>query len=364
MDEAAAPESRIGIVGNGWRAQFFHRIAAARPELFQIVGVVVHSPGAAERVARDWGVTTYLSLAELAAAQHPDFVIVSTPREVTVEMSATCVELGIPVLCETPPAPDVDGLRALWSRVGNSGMVQVAEQYLRMPANSVRKTLVGTGLIGVPTSVQVSSTHLYHAVSIIRGLLDAGFSETTVSGRSFTAPLSDPVDQNGWTGHDEPEPRATTIATIDFGGAMGLYDFTDNQWHNQLRSRRLVIRGSRGEISNDDVVRLVEPHTFLTSPIVRRQLGYDLDLDGYDTDHLSFEGTVTWRNPFLGSRFSDEEIAIATVMDDMARWTRDEGPAPYSLAEASQDHLIGLAIERSVLVGEPVRTAVEVWGRV
>ncbi|MDQ1562926.1 MAG: hypothetical protein QOE85_2267 [Actinomycetota bacterium] len=353
--------ARFGMVGDGWRAQFFHRIAAALPERLEVVGVVVRSSSTADRVAANWGVATYSSVAELIASQHPDFVIASGPREVNVGVMIDCVEAGVAVLCETPPAQDAAGLRELWAKVGASGLVQVAEQYLLMPMHAARRRLVESGAIGQPTSVQVASTHLYHAVSMIRGLLGVHFEPTTVSAQSFTAPLIDPLGQKGWTGDDEPKPIATTIATIDFGSAMGLYDFTDNQWHNQLRSRRLVIRGSEGEISNDQVVRMPEPRTFLESPIIRRQIGYDLDLDGYDTDHISFEGDIIWRNPYPGARFSDEEMAIATILTRTADWARGEGPAPYPLAEGCQDHLIGLAIEESIAAGSPVITVREPW---
>ncbi|MET7371081.1 hypothetical protein [Micromonospora arida] len=44
-------------------------------------------------------------------------------------------------------------------------------------------------------------------------------------------------------------------------------------------------------------------------------------------------------------------------------WAREEGPAPYSLAEACQDHLISLAIEESVRTGRPVAIAEEAWAR-
>jgi hypothetical protein len=71
--------------------------------------------------------------------------------------------------------------------------VQVAEQYLLMPAHAARLAAVRAGAIGSPTSVQVSSTHLYHAVSMIRGLLGVGFEPATVSARSFTAPLADRI---------------------------------------------------------------------------------------------------------------------------------------------------------------------------
>jgi predicted dehydrogenase len=352
----------VGIVGNGWRAQFFHRIAAALPDEFVIAGVVVRSAETADRVRAAWAVPTYSSITDLIAAQHPDYVISCGPREVNVDVMATCVELRMPVLCETPPASDLAGLRALWQRIGDARLVQVAEQYLLMPGHAARRTLIEDGVIGQPTSVQVSSTHLYHAVSMIRGLLGVGFKPGVIRAQQFVAPLVDPLGQKGWTDDDDPKPVATTIATIDFGDAMGLYDFTDNQWHNQLRSRRLVIRGSLGEISNDEVVRLAEPQTFIHSPIVRRQIGYDLDLDGYDTDHLSFEGRILWRNPFPGARFSDEELAIATMMRRTAAWARDDAEAPYPLAEACQDHLIGLAIGASAATGEPTFTLREAWG--
>ena len=121
-----------------------------------------------------------------------------------------------------------------------------------------------------------------------------------MSARCLRGQLVDPLDRAGWTKDDRPKNAVTTIATLDFGDSSGLYDFTDNQWHNQLRLRRVLVRGSRGEIQDDAVVHLAGAHTILKSPILRSQLGYDLHLDGYDTEHLSFEGQVLWRNPFLG----------------------------------------------------------------
>src|SRR5690348_16170571 len=56
-----------------------------------------------------------------------DFVLTATPRAVTPRLVVDAVERGLPVLAETPPAPGLDGLRELWSLVGASGLVQVAE---------------------------------------------------------------------------------------------------------------------------------------------------------------------------------------------------------------------------------------------
>jgi hypothetical protein len=142
---------------------------------------------------------------------------------------------------------------------------------------------------------------------------------------------------------------------------MGLYDFTDNQWWNPLRARRLTVRGSLGELVDDRVVRLVDPRTPVESPLVRRQTGIDLNLEGLDLKHISFDGRVLYRNPFAGSGMSDDDIAVADIMARTGAWARDEGAAPYPLAEACQDHLISLAIGESLRTGAPVVTTREPW---
>ncbi len=304
----------------------------------------------------------YLDPVELQRRQSPDFVVTAVPWGANPDVVRDLVAAGAAVLTETPPAPDVDGLRALWAAVGGSGRVQVAEQYLLLPGHAARLELVRGGVIGLPTSVQVSSTHGYHAVSMIRGFLGAGDGPATVSARQFTAPLVDPLDRAGWTDDESMKPAVTTLATLDFGdGRSGLYDFTDGQWHNQLRFRRILVRGSHGEISDDRVIRLAEPRAIVTSVLTRYQLGHDLNLDGHDTEHLSFDGKVVYRNPFVGHRLMDEEIAIASLMAATGAWAREEAPAPYPLAEGCQDHLIALAIDESAATGMPVTTTVGPW---
>ena len=44
-------------------------------------------------------------------------------------------------------------------------------------------------------------------------------------------------------------------------------------------------------------------------------------------------------------------------------WTRQEGPAPYPLAEACQDHLVSLAMDEAAETGSAVVTELEAWGR-
>ena len=354
--------TKIAIIGAGWRSEFFIRIAQLLPEKFEIVGVVARKDEVRSALAERFGVQTYSSISQLLSKNKPDYAISSVSWDSNPSVVEELVSAGVYVLCETPPAPTLEGLQKLWAAVGSSEMVQVAEQYLSLPGHSARLAITESGVIGDVSSLELSSTHGYHAVSIMRGFLQSGFEPTTITTRQFEAPLVDPLSRNGFNADLSPKNAKTTISLIDFGsGKSGVYNFVDNQWHNQLRHRRIVVRGSRGEIVDDSVIRLVEGPAITTSRIKRYQLGYDLNLDGYDTEHLSFDGKVVFKNPFTGLRFMDEEIAIATLMAQMADWINGNAKAPYPLNEACQDHLVSLAIDESIALGKSITTAKQDW---
>ncbi|HJP80178.1 MAG TPA: Gfo/Idh/MocA family oxidoreductase [Pseudonocardiaceae bacterium] len=343
------------VIGAGWRAEYFWRIGAALDGL-DCVGIVARSP------KNDLPVPVYLSLDECLRTAKPDFVVTAVPWQVTPSLVAELVERAMPVLAETPPAPDLDGLHALWAKVGASRLVQVSEQYSRMPAHAARIALVRSGVIGAPTRVDVSSTHQYHAVSLIRTLLGTGRGPAEVRAVRTSAPLADPLSRAGWADPVPTRQAATTLATISFDDSgLGVYDFTDNQWHNQLMMRRLLVRGTLGELRDQDVVRLTAERTIVRSAIVRRQTGYDLDLDGFDTDHLTFGSDVLYRNRYQGLRWNDEEIAIGTLLADTAAWVTDSGAEPYPLADGCHDHAIALAIEHAAETGAAVRVGDQPW---
>lgn len=345
---------RFAVVGPGFRAGAFLRAAEALPEL-TCVGVVVRRP-------REVALPTFGSLEECLDQTRPDLVLTATPWSVTPEVVAAAVRRGVPVLAETPPAPDVAAMRALWAEVGGSGLVQVAEQYLLLPSHAARLAVVRSGAIGTPTQVQISSTQYYHAVSLVRGLLGAGRGPATVAAHRFEAPLVHPVDRQGWTGDLEPRPTAAVVATLDLGaGRSGVYDFVDGQTRNPLRHRRTLVRGTHGELAEDEVVRVTATDTVATSRLERRQTGHDLDLHGYDTDTITFDGEVVYRNPFFGRRWNDDEIAVAALLLQARAWVQGDGPEPYPLADGCYDHHVGLAIDEAAASGQRVRVEGEPW---
>ena len=352
--------TRYALIGTGWRAGIFIDIARARPDLFQVTALFSRRPAEvqAQMQARiDTLVTN--SLDELIATR-PDFVVVAVPWDVAPQMTRALVERGIAVLSETPPAPDMDGLRSLWHDVGAANKVQVAEQYLLMPENAAALAAVRAGVIGQPGFAHVSSTHEYHAVSMIRGLLGAGMADATVRSQVMSRPLVEPIVHQGWTHSLEEQQREATLATIDFDGVgVGLYDFTANQWWNPLLPDHLTVRGSAGEIHDGSVVRMVDEITAVTSRFERAFTGRGMNLEGADATTITLDGQVLYRNPYESGRFTDDELAVAHLTSQMGSWARGEGEAPYPLAEACQDHAIALAIREAQ--DQPVRVAGEPW---
>lgn len=350
---------RFAVIGAGWRSDFHVRMAAAAPGALTCTGILARSAASRSRMAR-WGVPLVGTVGDLLATG-PEFVIASVTWPAMPEVIRDLVRRDVKVLAETPPAPDLEGLRLLWNDVGSSGLVQVAEQYMLMPGHASRKAVVDRGVIGRPTFVEVASTHMYHAVSMIRRFLGVGAQETVVGAHRFTAPLIDPLTVQGPAASPGPHDVGTTIATLDFGGARsGLYLFIDNQWWNPVLSRRIVIRGELGEIVDDQVTRLVDGDA-LVSPLSYRRLGVDMNLEGNELDLVSFDGQVVYRNPWRGTRLSEDDIAVASLLRATGLWARGEGQAPYPLVEACQDHYLSLVMEESITAGRDVVAARQAW---
>ncbi len=342
------------LVGWGYRSRAW--LEASRGiDGVPCAGVVVRTP-------RETPAPAYTSLGEALDATGARFVVSSVSWQSAPGVIADAVTRGVPVLTETPPARDTDGLRRLWAEVGASGLVQVAEQYPLYPSHAARLALVRSGIVGIPTQAQVSSTQLYHAVALMRAYLGVAPGPAGVRATTVSAPLLQPLARGGWTGATEPAPASTTHAVIDFGeGRSGVYDFTDQQTRNLLRFRRLVVRGTHGELDGETLVRWGGPQTILNSRIERRQSGHDLDMSGFDSETISHDATVLWRNPWPGRHWSDDQHATAAMLRRMADWTWNRGPEPYPLREALEDAAIGFAIERSAADDRRLELADQPW---
>jgi predicted dehydrogenase len=354
--------ARYGLIGSGRRAEDFARLALQVPERFTLAGVVTRSAERGQEVERNWRCPSFRTVQDLVSSESLEFAIVSVPWAVTPVVIKQLVELETPVLAETPPAPDLSGLTDLWQAVGSSGLVQVAEQYLLMPEYAAVLALLRSGALGEITYVSILSRGWYHSVSMLRHLLDVGHLTAVVNAASVTMPLAD-VDRRRRSGQLPAVTQAEHVtAILDFAvGRRGIYDFITDHWSNPLRPPRILARGSLGELAGRSVIRLSGSQVETAEVITEFVPGPSGT--GTELHRIACDGETLYRNAYLGTGLGTEDLSVASLVDKMRDWCRREGPPPYPLAEASQDHLINLAIAEAASGGHPVETRTGPWSQ-
>jgi predicted dehydrogenase len=155
----------FAIVGVGWRADFFLRIARALPERFRIAGMVARNAEKGRAIEAQWGVPTYRDIDGLLRAGAGEFAVVSVPQPAAPGVIAELAERGVAIFTETPPAPTLQGLLDLWPLVERGAQIQVAEQYIFQPHHAARLAIIRSGVLGDPSYAHVSACHGYHGTA-------------------------------------------------------------------------------------------------------------------------------------------------------------------------------------------------------
>ncbi|MFL0557815.1 Gfo/Idh/MocA family protein [Paenibacillus barengoltzii] len=351
---------RIGMVGGGWRAEFYLRIARALPERFEVSNIYMRDEAKGREVNWVWGVPVTTNWEAFLKQRDFDFVVLSLPRTVTPEYLVRLAAAGIPVLTETPPAVDLSGLYQLYETVGSTAKIQVAEQFLFQPMHAARLAVARSGLLGEVSHVQVSAGHGYHGISLIRQLLGVGFEEAEIRGEQISSPLVQGPGRGGWPEVEQIVTSSQTIALLRFGERTALFDFTYDQYFSPIRRHRVLVRGVRGEIDGTELRYLRDFRTPVELQLRRVDAGQNGSLLGYYHEGVLAGSEWVYVNPFRPGRLTDEEIAIATSLEKMGQYVHG-GPSFYSLAEAAQDQYLSLMMEQAVQSGQTVRTERQPW---
>lgn len=352
--------THFAIVGGGWRAEFYLRIARALPNRFRIDGMVVRNPEKGQVLAQAWGVPTYGTLDALLQAHQPQFAVTSVPWEANPGLVRELAERGLPVLSETPPAPNIERLAQLWSLVKQGARIQVAEQYIYQPLHAARLAFATSGKLGTVSQAQVSAAHGYHGTSLIRLFLGIGYEPARITARRFASPLIAGPGRDGPPSEEHLTSSAQVIAWLDFGDRLGVYDFTGDQYFSWVRGQRLLIRGDRGEINNQEASYLQDFRTPIDVTFRRVSAGANGNLEGYYLKGILAGDEWAYRNPFIPGRLTDDEIAIATCLAGMGAYV-EGGPEVYSLAQACQDRYLDLLIAQAAESGQPVQAERQPW---
>lgn len=323
----------FGIIGGGWRAGFYVRIARLCPEKFKLAGIYIRNSEKAKAMREKEQITVWETLEEIPFSQL-DFVVSCVNKNSICDEIVLLAEKGVAVLSETPIGTSLEQIEGFEKKRQNDWRVQVSEQYHLLPKNQVIQEIIDSGILGEVHQVQLSCGHDYHAVSLMRHFL--GIGEELPEVQSITLP-DRLVRYDGRNGNCEPVEVVgeQKLAVLTYGTKTAIYDFNKEQYFSDIRANRMVIRGTKGEIVNDTCTYL-EGTVPITFSLNRIQRGCNENLNGMYLDSITGNGKIWYRNPFAGSRLSDEEIAIATCLVKMKEYV-ETGKEFYNVREASLD---------------------------
>ena len=357
MNQGFSP-LRVAVAGTGWRAEFFLRAAAALPERFRLVGIMVHSEEGRVR-AQKWNVPL-VNTYEALAALRPDFVCLAVKSEATREGLLRLNALGVPTLCETFVLKSARELNDLYAEI--RGMrLQFAEQYQFQPLNAARLRLARGGRLGNVYQVHMSIPTRHHPASLVRLFLDAGFRLPVISGKRYAHSVlrgpgraGDPVGESEFCASHE-------LVIYDYGDRQAINDFEDMQHRSFMRANYFLVRGSRGEIVNEHAVYMKDERTPCEFDLNRVTAGAGVDLQGLFLRGVS-GGQDGWlyENEFMPARLYDDELAVASCMSAMARYLQT-GEEFYGLSEELTDMYFAILTGEAIESGRDVQAERQSW---
>ena len=174
---------KYGIVGAGWRSEFYLRIAALIPETFKVSGIYIRNNQKREEFSEKYNIPIFDTLGKLLQTDYNFIVSCVSKTDICDTVKELCSK-NVPVLTETPVGTSLDEIDDFFSEIKPDWRVQAAEQFHFQPRNAAIKSIIENGFLGEIQQVQLSCCHDYHAASLIRFFLGTG--DEMPEGFSFT----------------------------------------------------------------------------------------------------------------------------------------------------------------------------------
>ena len=327
---------RYAVIGSGWRAEFYARIAQKLPDQFNLCMLLCRTEEKAARLRQELAVPASTREEDVISSR-PDFLVSAVSKVNMTDTVIYWMKKGFPVLSETPAGLDFSRLEELWALTQKSGCrMQVAEQYWLYPSWDAKIRLLQSGILGDSVSVHLSAMHDYHAASIIRHLLGTGLEEVQLTGKTFSLPVTDTRTRYAVLTDGAISQKDERHVILEYESRKtAFYDFPSDQYRSPIRNRTATIRGTRGEIIGDTVYYLDGQNLARQETIQSRQ-----DPASGEILSITFNGESLYTPVFGPCGLPEDETAIARLLLGMKEYV-DTGREIYPMAEALEDAYIG-----------------------
>lgn len=359
------------IVGSGWRARSYVRIAKALPEKFELCAMLCRRQEKADKLEKELGIYTTTSIQECREMK-PDFVVVVVSKASIAQVSKEWMEYGFTVLCETPASLELPVLQELWQLHKEGKRLVVAEQYTKRPVYGAMLSVVEQRLLGEPDCVNLSLAHEYHGARLMRAFLqeDAG-TPFTVTAKTYAFRTVETLSRYERFTDGRVADKKRTVATFEFAdGKVAWYDFNSEQYRSPIRKNFVKVQGCKGELVNNKVSFLddafmpqqaelivAEQITKTDDPNPNLQTIREVERITFKQDNG--EESMIYEAPFGLRLLKEDDTAIAQLMTEAAEY--DEEKAKAALREALQDCYMAILMRQAAETGEKKVSEPQIW---
>lgn len=314
------------IIGGGWRAEFYLRIAKLVPDKFNVTAICVRNNERAEYIKDNYNIEVFKTIEETLLCPF-DFIVNCINMDNISEFAVSLADKGHYVLCETPiMTPPESG--------HHYEKIQVAEQFHLKGTYQALKKIIDMGIVGEIVSMEISVAHDYHAMSLMRFLLCDYYKPEKIFQHKICEKILVTNGRIGEFPEKKIEDNEHIIKIFKFGKATVVYDYMKEQYFSPIRKDRIIIRGTKGEIENSKVRYFNKNNEYVENEIKTVMSGL---LDGFFYDKIIFEDNVLYTFPYKKVRLSEEESAMADCLVKMYNYIKT-GKELYPYKKAYEDY--------------------------
>jgi Oxidoreductase family, NAD-binding Rossmann fold len=328
---------RVGLVGAGERvSDIYVPILKRLADRYEIVGFTTRSSSTASQFERKTGIRSFPNASVMVEYQKPTFLVAAVSSDANVATLHNLLDLKVPVLAETPLAWKVsDGKRLIQKAAEKEVPIAIAEQFTYRPVEQFKNQLIQAGIFGeIYAAYNDFSGYSYHGISQLRRYLNGSPVRVRCVeynfGRSNEQQLPEKWSSIKWQ-----------LGSVTFdSGATLFHQYSSNYAVSDLCFPQTSRFYGRAGTMVDYDIRFFNQKSGRVEAVTATRQQNELNILDSISATLPDIGVYAWQNPYSAHPFSDEQIAVATLLDGMSRSLLTGCSLPYP----AEENLIDIAI--------------------
>lgn len=350
MNKSSIKKVKTCFIGLGKRAKTFYiPILKNINEEFELCGFTKKTKSKTKEIEQEYEIPFFDSIDSLIQKTSPELVIVCTPPPEVPKIIEQIKDRSLIVFIDTPVFWDINKT--------NNCTILASEQWPFLPIEQFKKKLISSGELGeVFYAENESRTFEYHGIAQLRNYFHSKKQISKITGSNLSRPGED------WT-FGILKYSDNTGFLYKFSYFVKKSNFRTHQALKTYCTEGSIISGCLNEKGNDyeifkiskDGVDGAEHYNVAVErsdkTITNKQTSYHSGNDYQELLSISCQFAngkkIIWKNPFLGTGFNDQEIAIASLLVNAKNVCQSNHDPLYPAQRSLEDYVIMSNIQQS-----------------